>query len=225
VFAVAFPTQASLGAYFDKATSQLPIDLGVRDAILAASLEPAAGRASASDARIWRWLPWLFSFNGARRYDILNAKGETSSRRSSLARKRSRFRVPTTRSSLSGLYPIHPGLLEMGLLYLAREHIDRPLFLPEEETDSAAKRALDRFRSRPTSAGLLDSFNGGLVVAFRKRLQTELRRVGASAEVVDGLMGRWTEPSEFDDGSGLVIAGAGALSRIELPSFASSAMV
>lgn len=112
----------------------------------------------------------------------------------------------------------------MGLLDLAREHIDRPLFLPNEATRFAVDRALDRYRRRLTGAGLLESLEGGLVVAFRKRLQTELRRVGASAEVVDGLMGRVTEPSKFDDGSSLIIAGAEVLSRLELPAFASRSM-
>jgi len=198
---------------------QVPLKIGVRDAILSSSLTPVAVGTSLSDARVWRWLPWLLSFTGANIHDLLAAKGEDFLDVLSVeAREIPILRLRSPKSRAGGVFALPYSLVDMGLLDVAKDHRHDHLFVPDDRIGSS-ERAMSRYRARLKRRGLLDGMEGRLVSAFRLRLQDDLRRVGTAPSTVDAIMGRAVRHPTFYDDIGIVLASAEALDLLEMPAY------
>lgn len=197
-----------------------PLPLDVRNAVLAASMEPSDRDIRRADALVWRWLPWLLSFSGARASEIIVAQGDDfletcSDGEANVACLRVRTDSAVHRDRLT---PIHPGLIEMGLLDMARQHIGQYPFLDDRPfTDIAVQGALARYGRRLRKTEIGANSVAPTPSGFRRRFVRELVHANATSTIIDTILGRSAMPSRFDDGTGAVIAGAAALGRIPMP--------
>lgn len=194
------------------------LDTKTRDAILAASLAPPKGWIRPGELLVWRWLPWLLSFSGTRPGDILEATGDDFLQVTTVDDEEIRYIRLKGRAVVPRQMPIHPGLVQMGLLDMARAYGESRPFFDGADASTTADGILAKYRRKLNSMELIPD-GIPLVSGLRNNLAWDLERYGKKPELIPFLMGRTVPPSEFDDGSGRLRAGSQALAKLPLPVF------
>jgi hypothetical protein len=194
------------------------LDVKARNAILEASLTPPKGWVRPGELLVWRWLPWLFSFGGARPGEILEATGDDFLRVKTVDDEEVRYILLEGRAVIPRPIPIHPGLVQMGLLDMARAYGKSRPFFDGASASATADGILVKYRRKLKSMELIPD-DVPIVSGMRNNFARELERHGENSDLIPFLLGRSVPPSEFDDGSGRLRAGSRALAKVPLPVF------
>ncbi len=108
--------------------------------ILSLALAQGPGRRSAERARAIRWVPWIQAYTGARVSEVAQLRGIDFLPRQDAVYMRF---TPEAGSIKSGKYrdvPVHPHLVEQGLLALVKEVGNGPLFHSRTGSAEESKR-------------------------------------------------------------------------------------
>ena len=164
---------------------------------------------------IWRWLPWLLSFGGARPGDILEATGDDFLHVKTVNDEEIRYILLKGRTVLPWHMSIHSGLVQMGLLDKALPKKSRPFF-DGTGPSSTADEIFARYRRKLNSMKLIPD-EVPLVSGLRNNFASKSDRYGGKPELIPFLMGRSLPPSEYNDGSGQLRASSQAVAKLPIP--------
>ncbi|MCZ8158597.1 MAG: integrase [Rhizobiaceae bacterium] len=197
-------------------------------AILLAALEDPAklGRMAPHNKLAIRWVPWICAYTGARAGEITQLRKEDFQREHGID-----FIVitPEAGSVKSGQYrkaPLHPHLIEMGLLELVNAHNGGPLFyVPNTRKRSNGHKTSDSTRGKVGDwvrdvVGIKDK-RVQPNHAWRHRFKTVARNVDIGERYMDAIQGH-------DDGSASVDYGDYSMTAlyreiVKMPRYATEA--
>jgi integrase len=162
--------------------------------ILGASLAQQPARLSAEHARARRWIPWMCAYSGARVGEISQLRACDFVQIDGIWAMNITPEAGTTKSGCARMVPIHPHLLEQGLIEMVRKVGDMPLFYdPRRAREGRAgnphhKKVGERLAKWVRELGVDDPHvqpNHG----WRHLFKTSARRAGIEPELRDAIQG------------------------------------
>lgn len=167
-------------------------------AILQATFnDPAAlGRRSEENKRAIRWLPWLCAFTGSRISEAAQLRTEDFFEQHGIPCLRITPEAGSVKTGNFRIVPIHPQLLDMGLLQMVRGLPEGPLFYslrprrgleadPVERAQNAGAKVREWIRD---DLGITDP-RVQPNHAWRHRFKTVAREIGMDVEIRDAIQG------------------------------------
>lgn len=161
--------------------------------ILAAALGPQPDGISEHHALARRWAPWICAYTGSRIVEVTQMRACDIRREDGIWVFRITPEAGSVKTNELRPVPIHPHLIEQGVLKLAKAGDETPLFY-----DPAAARNPDAVQKQPQQLGSkLAKWARALGVTdvekpnhgWRHRFKTVARSLGIPAEVRDAIQG------------------------------------
>lgn len=162
--------------------------------ILLAALAGNNGNVSEAHRRARRWVPFLCAYTGARVGEIAQLRGCDFIHRDRVWAICITPEAGTTKSGSARLVPLHPHLLEQGVVEMARVHGDGPIFFNRslgrggDPAHPHHKKVGERLAKWVRELGV-DDPQIQPNHAWRHLFKTSARRVGIDPEIRDVLQG------------------------------------
>ncbi|MBZ9649418.1 site-specific integrase [Sphingobium sp. 3R8] len=162
--------------------------------ILSASLSRDQGKISREHALARRWIPWMCAYSGARVGEIAQMRGRDIIEVEGIWAMRITPEAGSTKSGQARIVPLHPHLVEQGLLRVAEQAGDGPIFYdPARGRGGSAGNAHYRKVGERLAAWVRDlGINDPHVQpnhGWRHLYKTLARRAGMEPEVRDAIQG------------------------------------
>jgi integrase len=162
--------------------------------ILSASLSRDQGKISREHALARRWIPWMCAYSGARVGEVAQMRGRDIVEVEGIWAMRITPEAGSTKNGQARIVPLHPHLVEQGLLKVAEEAGDRPIFYdPARGRGGSAGNAHYRKVGERLAAWVRDLGVDDPHVqpnhGWRHLFKTVARRAGIEPEVRDVLQG------------------------------------
>lgn len=162
--------------------------------ILSASLAKDQGNISPEHALARRWIPWMCAYSGARVGEIAQMRGRDIMEIEGIWAMRITPDAGSTKSGQSRIVPLHPHLIEQGLLKVAERAGDGPIFYdPARGRGGSAGNAHYRKVGERLAAWVreigVDDPNVQPNHGWRHLYKTLARRAGMEPEIRDAIQG------------------------------------
>nr|WP_314472289.1 site-specific integrase [uncultured Sphingomonas sp.] len=162
--------------------------------ILSASLARDQGKISREHALARRWIPWMCAYSGARVGEIAQMRGRDIIEVEGIWAMRITPEAGSTKSGQARIVPLHPHLVEQGVLKVAEQAGDGPIFYdPARGRGGSAGNAHYRKVGERLAAWVRDLGVDDPHVqpnhGWRHLYKTLARRAGMEPEVRDAIQG------------------------------------
>jgi integrase len=183
--------------------------------ILRAALDADKGRLSVEHRRARRWMPWLLAYSGARVGEVGQLRGQDVVKIEGVWAIRITPDAGSVKTGKARIVPVHPHLIEMGFVEVARELGARPIFYdPARGRDGSkanphAKKVGERLAAWVRALGVNDP-KLQPTHGWRHHFKTRCRLAGVSQAAMDALQGHAprTEGESYGDWPISVLADA-----------------
>ena len=161
------------------------------DIILRGSLQPQSDRLSEEHALARRWVPWLCAYTGARIAEMTQLRAGDIRQEQGVWVIYITPEAGSVKDSRARRVPLHPHLIEQGILALAKQNDWTPLF--HREGVGNAENPASKMRASDLGAWVrtlgVDDPNVQPNHGWRHRFKTQARILGIPEELADRITG------------------------------------
>lgn len=161
------------------------------DIILRGSLQPQSDRLSEEHALARRWVPWLCAYTGARIAEMTQLRAGDIRQEQGVWVIHITPEAGSVKDSKARRVPLHPHLIDQGILALAKENDWTPLF--HREGVGNAENPASKMRASDLGAWVrtlgVDDPNVQPNHGWRHRFKTQARILGIPEELADRITG------------------------------------